>query len=129
MDCPICQNKITVVIRENYMPEMTCRSDHNIDGTWESFHYSKMIRGYSIGSGYYIEEAIIAPYKVTNHFVNNEVIKPYCIIDKLVTKYENPSPGLEHYKAWKGVITLPYTLEIKPYKKMQERLKSILVFS
>lgn len=129
MNCPVCQNKLTVTMY-NYMPEYRCHFAFDIPGVWNNTHYSKSLRGYSLGQTYYVEEATIPPYRITNHFVNHDTKKPYCIIEKLTPKYPDPKdPEYGHLQKFKEAIQLPYILEIKSYKKMQERLKSILVFS
>jgi hypothetical protein len=116
----------------NYMPELRCNRPMDIPGIWSNTHYFKSLHGYSRGQSYYVEEAIFMPFKVTNHFVNHDTRKSYCVIEKLVPKYPDVKdiiPSMAHLQKWKEAVQLPYILEIKSFHHMKERLKSIIIFS
>lgn len=132
MICPLCLKKCrTQVSKEDDIPEFHCNSIVVPDppGNKEYSHYTKC-DVWGITSIHYQEEAIILPFKVINYFSNTDYSKPRSEIYKYKLTDHTSWYGTT-YKAWGWIkiLDLPYILEILPYKKMQNRLKNIMLFS
>lgn len=132
MNCPICLKKLVHTIDRDGMSDYSCsvaiemRSPNDNDYSNEYSYAEKHYNKYWSFNGYYVEAAIIPPYKIYNHFKHTEFQKPYSSIWKFTPVKDNSKR-----KAWsfQEVLTLPNILTILPYKRMQERLKTLLVFS
>lgn len=125
MKCPICGTN-TYVAYDAYgncsmfrCPILMCLEPNNK----EFCHYEKYETWER--SSVYEEHAIALPFKVINHFINDGFRKPYCVI----YKYSIKNNKWGQYGDFDEVLRLPMILEIMPYKKMQNRIKTLVLLS
>lgn len=122
MNCPLCGTKTIVQMSLDGFPSYRCpitvTSDQ--DGKVHN-HYIKE----SKWDGFYEEEAILLPYRVTNQYRNTDYASPLCHI----AKYEFYQDSNWRFWHFKRIMGLTYTLDILPYKRMRNRLKNIILFS
>lgn len=111
--------------------DYTCPSEITPDppGTRSHSHYIKRwISDYSRGSAgvqhYYEEQAIVMPFMIRNYYTHTDFKRPFCLVDKYT--YEKGRTPKFYFKQ---VTRLEHIVEVLPYKKMQSRLKTVVLFS
>jgi hypothetical protein len=125
MRCPLCDRKIPAIPGyDGHGPSFQCTSEVIPDppGTMSVSHYTKDC----MYDSSYEEEAIVLPFKIINYFTNTDYRKPRSEIHKYQLK---DVQYIGKRWTWVKIMDLPYILEILKYKRMQNRLKNILLFS
>lgn len=126
MKCPICDASIyTRYDAYGQAPSFSCPNIISLEpnGTIVS-HYEKYETGWE-GISAYEEHAIALPYKVINNYHNYGTRKPYCII----MKYEIQKTNWGLRGAFNEIFRLDMILEISNYKKMQNKIKTLIIMS
>jgi hypothetical protein len=126
MKCPICGNNAYVEYDAyGNCPMFRCPLLMSLEpNNKEVSHYEKYETGWE-GTSAYEEHIIALPYKVVNHYVNDGLRRPYSVIYKYVIKNGKWGP----YGNFDEVTRLEMILEALPYKKMQNRLKTLILLS
>ena|SRR5579885_1730853 len=140
MNCPLCNRQLNQTEEGVLPPTFRCPTQTILPGKSPEPHYIKYSTGGWTTGMYYLEQAILLPYRIQCHHLNDRVLTrihkdgteekrvlpTYSTLDKLI---ENPKFGSLDRRShiFQQIVKLPM-IHLLEEDRMRDKIKTLLLF-